>query len=85
MISSISDITNYTNDIYNSYDVGIDSNNIDKQLRNDTVSIKSTSIMDEEIKNAFNNVMSDLSSNQSELLSIHEGLSLDRVKALLSL
>ena len=61
------------------------SRDLDKQNVSDVVSINSANILDNEIGNVFNNVMSDLNVTNSDLGDLHGGLNLDRVKALLSL
>ena len=83
MINSISSLDGYTNVFGDN--INAVSRDQDKQNVNDVVSINSTNILDNEIGNVFNNVMSDLNITNSDLGDLHGGLNLDRVKALLSL
>lgn len=85
MINSIGSIDGYTNVFGDNINVNAASRDQDKQNVNDVVSINSANILDNEIGNVFNNVMSDLNVSNSDLGDLHGGLNLDRVKALLSL
>ena len=85
MINSIGSIDGYANVFGDNINVNAVSRDQDKQNVNDVVSINSANILDNEIGNVFNNVMSDLNITNSDLGDLHGGLNLDRVKALLSL
>ena len=85
MINSIGSIDGYANVFGDNINVNAVSRDQDKQNINDVVSINSANILDNEIGNVFNNVMSDLNITNSDLGDLHGGLNLDRVKALLSL
>ena len=85
MINSIGSIDGYTNVFCDNINVNAVSRDQDKQNVNDVVSINSANILDNEIGNVFNNVMSDLNITNSDLGDLHGRLNLDRVKALLSL
>ncbi|MCR4667210.1 MAG: hypothetical protein K5657_07940 [Desulfovibrio sp.] len=85
MINSIGSIDGYRTVLNENVNTTVEPKNIDSQPVNDTVSINSIGAMDEELESVFNNVMTDLAANQSDMASVHGGLDLERVKALLSL
>ena len=85
MINSIGSIDGYANVYGDNINVNVVSRDQDKQNINDVVSINSANILDNEIGNVFNNVMSDLNITNSDLGDLHGGLNLDRVKSLLSI
>lgn len=85
MINSIGSADNYANIFNNITNTKYELKALNNQAVNDTVSINSTSMMDEEVEGIFNDIMCDLTVNQTDLASLHSGLNLDRVKSLLSI
>ena len=85
MINPVSSVDSYANVFNNSPNATSESNVVNNQPVNDTVSINATAMMDEEVEGIFNDIMGDLAANPTDLAGLHSGLNLDRVKALLSL
>ena len=85
MINPIDSVNGYANIFNNNSNATSESNVVNNQSVNDTVSINATAMMDEEVEGIFNDIMGDLAANPTDLAGLHSGLNLDRVKALLSL
>lgn len=85
MINPIDSVNGYANVFNNSPNATSESNVVNNQQVNDTVSINVTAKLDEEVAGIFNDIMGDLATNPTDLAGLHSGLNLDRVKALLSL